>query len=41
VDPNLLQQGTNVISISNLNPSGKVNYPLFFMLDYVTIAWGE
>lgn len=41
LNPGVLQQGINGISIENLDPSDKINYPLFFMLDYATISWGE
>jgi Polysaccharide lyase family 4, domain III len=37
----ILQQGANSLSITNLDPSDKINYPIFFMLDYATITWGQ
>ena len=39
-DPTILHDGDNTLSIINLDPSDKVNYPLFFMLDYATVSWG-
>ncbi len=38
-DPGVLQQGGNTLSITNLDPSSKIGYPLFFMLDYATISY--
>jgi hypothetical protein len=34
-----LRQGTNQVTITNLDPSDKINYPIFFMLNSVTINW--
>jgi len=41
VNPGAFVQGTNTLTISNLSPSNKVNYPLFFMLDYAVITWAQ
>ena len=41
IPPGALQPGANTLSITNLDPSDKVNYPIFFMLDYAQIVWGE
>jgi hypothetical protein len=41
IPPGALQAGANSLSITNLDPSDKVNYPIFFMLDYAQIVWGE
>ncbi len=38
-DPTILHKGDNTLSIINLDPSDKVNYPLFFMLDYAIVSW--
>lgn len=35
----VLQPGVNTLTISNLDPSNKINTPLFFMLDYAIISW--
>jgi serine/threonine-protein kinase len=34
-----LQDGLNVLTITNLDPSDKINYPIFVMVDYVTLKW--
>ncbi|MEO8288564.1 MAG: protein kinase [Chloroflexota bacterium] len=39
LNPKILKQGENTITITNLDPSDKVNYPLFVMIDSVTITW--
>ena len=39
IDPKVLQQGENTITFTNLDPSDKINYPIFIMLDYVCISW--
>ncbi len=36
----ILQPGSNTLTITNLDPSDKINAPPFFMLDYATISWG-
>ena len=41
VNPGVFVQGQNTLTIDNLSPSDKVNYPLFFMLDYAVISWGQ
>lgn len=40
LNPGVLQQGSNSLSITNLDPSNKIGSPPFFMLDYATISWG-
>jgi serine/threonine-protein kinase len=40
MDPGTLKGGANTLTISNLSSSACMNCPAFFMLDYVTIAWG-
>lgn len=35
----ILQPGANTVTITNLNPSNKINSPPFFMLDYATVSW--
>jgi eukaryotic-like serine/threonine-protein kinase len=37
--PNLLVEGDNSISIINLDPSDQINYPIFIMIDTVTVTW--
>jgi tRNA A-37 threonylcarbamoyl transferase component Bud32 len=37
--PNLLVEGENSISIINLDPSDQINYPIFIMIDTVTVSW--
>jgi hypothetical protein len=39
LDAKVLQQGENTIAITNLDPSDQINYPIFIMVDYVTISW--
>ncbi len=39
IPPGTLVQGTNTLSISNLDPSDKINQPPFFLLDYAVISW--
>jgi len=39
IDPNVLQQGQNTITITNLDPSNKINYPIFIMIDSATVTW--
>ncbi len=39
IPPNLLVAGENSISIINLDPSDQINYPIFIMIDTVTITW--
>jgi serine/threonine-protein kinase len=34
-----LQKGQNTLTITNLDPSNQINYPIFIMIDYVTISW--
>jgi hypothetical protein len=41
VNPGVFVGGANTLTISNLSPSDKTNYPLFFMLDYATITWEQ
>jgi hypothetical protein len=36
-----LQAGDNTLSITNLDPSDKINYPIFVMLDYAVISWDQ
>ncbi|MEP6776497.1 MAG: hypothetical protein ABJA50_12955, partial [Chloroflexota bacterium] len=35
----VLQSGLNVITITNLDPSDKINFPIFIMVDSVTLTW--
>jgi hypothetical protein len=35
----VLRPGPNTLSISNLDPSDRINYPIFVMVDYATISW--
>ena len=35
----VLQSGLNVITITNLDPSDKINFPIFIMVDSVTLKW--
>jgi hypothetical protein len=39
IPPNLLVEGTNTLSIVNLDPSDQINYPIFVMIDTVTVSW--
>lgn len=34
-----LQDGINVLSITNLDPSDKINFPIFIMIDSATLTW--
>ena len=34
-----LQPGTNTLTVSNLDPSDRINYPIFIMVDYAAISW--
>ncbi len=34
-----LQPGPNTLTITNLGPGDRINYPAFFMLDYAIISW--
>jgi hypothetical protein len=34
-----LQPGLNVLTITNLDPSDKINFPIFIMVDSVTLKW--
>ncbi|HEX9987340.1 MAG TPA: protein kinase [Chloroflexia bacterium] len=38
--PGLLHEGSNTLTITNLTPDNRINYPMFFMLDYAIITWG-
>ena len=38
--PGLVQEGSNTLTITNLTPDNRINYPIFFMLDYAIITWG-
>lgn len=35
----VLQEGQNTLSITNLDPSDRTNYPIFIMIDQVNITW--
>jgi serine/threonine protein kinase len=35
----VLQEGENVLSITNLDPSNQINYPIFIMIDQVVVSW--
>lgn len=39
IDPNVLRQGQNTLTITNLDPSNQINYPIFIMVDSATVAW--
>jgi len=39
IGPNILQQGDNTVTFINLDPSDKINYPIFIMIDSVTVTW--
>jgi serine/threonine-protein kinase len=34
-----LQEGQNTISITNLDPSDQINFPIFIMIDQVALEW--
>jgi serine/threonine-protein kinase len=34
-----LQDGINTLTITNLDPSDKINFPIFIMIDSVTLKW--
>jgi eukaryotic-like serine/threonine-protein kinase len=40
IGPGVLQPGANTLSITNLDPSPKINFPIFIMVDYASISWG-
>ena len=37
--PKVLRKGLNTITITNLDPSDKINYPIFVMVDSASISW--
>ncbi len=39
IGPNILQQGNNTVTFINLDPSDKINYPIFIMINSVTLTW--
>lgn len=41
IGPGVIAPGANTLSITNLDPSDKINYPIFFMLDSATISWDQ
>ena len=40
-DASLLREGGQTLSITNLDPSGRIDYPIFFMVDRVNITWAS
>ena len=41
IPPGVLKEDENTLSITNLDPSDKINYPIFVMLDYAVVSWGQ
>lgn len=35
----VLREGENTLTITNLDPSNKINYPIFIMVDLVSLTW--
>lgn len=41
IPPEVFKQGANTITITNLDPSDKVNYPIFIMIRSATLTWQQ
>jgi hypothetical protein len=41
LDPGILREGANTLTISHTGAGCGMNCPGFFMLDYAIISWGE
>jgi hypothetical protein len=35
----VLREGENTLTITNLDPSNQINYPIFIMIDQVALTW--